>query len=302
MADNSEKAFAAAFLNTLASQPVVFKDDYQQPKEHLLKRVPVLHTPVPPPPAPKRLHAADASSSTGAINITFKSIKPSASYSLSVHPTDTISTIKSQLASTHPSAPPSDTQRLLLRGKALADNKLLKEYNIKDGDVVNLMIKPGIEWDPAHPKPPVSVLSSSLSVDGHVSSLGPAAGGTPKRGKHQRIPSVVLSPSPSMSTTDLTGSEGATGGSGQEKDILLTLDATDVPQPLHPETLSTYHDTVAKPEFWERLLKFLKSEFANESDAVHAFEDYLRATKGSLTPNEIAKIRDHTGIVGMAGT
>lgn len=45
-----------------------------------------------------------------------------------------------------------------------------------------------------------------------------------------------------------------------------------------------------------------RSEFINESDAVHAFEDYLRASKGSLTANEIAKIRDHTGIVGMAGT
>ena len=49
-------------------------------------------------------------------------------------------------------------------------------------------------------------------------------------------------------------------------------------------------------------LVIFRSEFVNESDAVLAFEDYLRATKGSLTPNEIAKIRDHTGIVGMAGT
>ncbi len=45
-----------------------------------------------------------------------------------------------------------------------------------------------------------------------------------------------------------------------------------------------------------------RSEFINDSDAARAFEDYLRASKGSLTPNEIAKIRDHTGIVGMAGT
>lgn len=45
-----------------------------------------------------------------------------------------------------------------------------------------------------------------------------------------------------------------------------------------------------------------RSEFINDSDAIRAFEDYLRASKGSLTPNEIAKIRDHTGVVGMAGT
>jgi len=49
-------------------------------------------------------------------------------------------------------------------------------------------------------------------------------------------------------------------------------------------------------------MDFLASEFTSDADAIHAFEDYLRATKASLTANEIAKIRDHTGIVGMAGT
>ncbi|KAK2461171.1 hypothetical protein APHAL10511_006698 [Amanita phalloides] len=301
MVDQAEHSFATAFLNTLSSQPVVFADDYQQPKELSLKRIPVLHTPVPPPPAAKKPRPAEPSSAAGAINITFKSIKPSASYTLSVHPTDTVSTVKTQLAIDHLSAPPADAQRLLLKGKALADNKLLKEYNIKDGDVVTLMIKPGVEWDPNNPtpKPASNTLtpSSSLSVDAYAPSPSPGAS---RKGRHHRIPSVVLSPSPS--TSDLTESEGTTGRPTQEKDILLTLDTTDVPQPIHPETLSSYHDTVANPEYWQKLLKFLKSEFSNESDAIHAFEDYLRATKGSLTANEIAKIRDHTGIVGMAGT
>ena len=190
------------------------------------------------------------------INITFKSIKPPASYTLSVHPTDTIGTVKSQLASAHPSAPPVDVQRLLLKGKALADNKLLKEYSIKDGDVINLMVKPGANWDPANPNPRPT--NDSLSVDGLTP--GPAAGGALKRGRHQRIPSVVLSPSPSASTTDLlAGSEGTPGnGISQEKDILLTLDTTDVPEPIHPETLSSYHNVVANPEYWEKLLTFLK--------------------------------------------
>lgn len=33
-----------------------------------------------------------------------------------------------------------------------------------------------------------------------------------------------------------------------------------------------------------------------------AFEDFLCATKGSLTASEIAKIRDTVGVVGMGGT
>lgn len=193
-----------------------------------------------------------------AISITFKSIKPPASYTLSVHPTDTISAVKSQLSSAHTSAPPTDVQRLLLKGKALADNKLLKEYSIKDGDVINLMVKPGANWDPTNPSPRPT--NDSLSVDGPTPSSGPAAGGAPKRGRHQRIPSVILSPSPSASTTDLlAGSEGTPGnGASQEKDILLTLDTTDVPHPIHPETLSSYHNVVANPEYWEKLLSFLK--------------------------------------------
>jgi len=205
--------------------------------------------------------------STPGINITFKSIKPPASYSLSVHPTDTISTLKSQLANSHPSAPPSDAQRLLLKGKALADNKLVKEYSIKDGDVINLMVKPGTNWDPSNPIPrptntTFSPSPSSLSVDGHASSSDKPASSAPRRGRHQRIPSVVLSPSPSTSTTDLlAGTEGNTGSGAappQEKDIILVLDTMDVPQPIHPETLSTYHNVVANPEYWEKLLRFLK--------------------------------------------
>ena len=34
-----------------------------------------------------------------------------------------------------------------MKGKALADSKLLKEYSVKDGDTVNLMVKAGVEWN-----------------------------------------------------------------------------------------------------------------------------------------------------------
>ena len=44
-----------------------------------------------------------------------------------------------------------------------------------------------------------------------------------------------------------------------------------------------------------------RSEFATREDAATAFEDYLLASKSTLTVSEIAKIRDHVGIIGMAG-
>lgn len=153
-----------------------------------------------------------------------------------MQPTDTILSIKAQLAA-ESTAPAADVQRLLLKGKALADNKLLKEYNVKEGDTINLMVKPGHDWDPTKPK---TMAPEKLTLN---ASSKPAH-------RHQRIPSVVLSPSPSGETP------------GQEKDIILTLDPGTVPDSLATETLTTYHETVAKPEFWERLHAFLRCVYA----------------------------------------
>lgn len=46
----------------------------------------------------------------------------------------------------------------------------------------------------------------------------------------------------------------------------------------------------------------LSAEFSNKTDAAMAWEDFFRASKGGLSPSEIAKIRDSVGVVGMAGT
>jgi ubiquitin-like protein 4 len=193
------------------------------------------------------------------IPLVFKSLKPPATFTISVRLTDTISAIKAQLAS-EPSAPSADAQRLLFRGKALADGKLLKEYsNIKDGDTVNLMVKPGYNWNitatTTITPPPVSMptlspdsLSTTLSSKSFGSgTLDPEAHSRPESKRHQRIPSVMLSPSPSLES------------SGAEKDILLTIDAGALPSPiLQSDTMSTYHQTVSQPVFWERLHAFLK--------------------------------------------
>lgn len=159
-----------------------------------------------------------------------------------MHPTDTISAIKSQLAA-QPSAPPADVQRLLLKGKALSDGKLLKEYNIQDGDTVNLMVKPGFDWKAG------TNMDASLAPSAALSSsdaLKPDSRPSGSRSKHQRIPSLVLSPSPSETS-------GVT-----EKDIMLTLDTTSISSPIVHSELSTYHTTISKPEFWDRLYSFLR--------------------------------------------
>jgi len=278
MADQAELAFVKNFVNILGTAPIQYADDYQQPPQDWLKKIPILPIALPKPPERVQPQASTSTS----ITITFKSIKPPKSYTLSVSPTDSISSIKAQLAA-EATAPPADAQRLLLKGKALADNKLLREYSVRDGDTINLMVKPGYNWDLSAP-PTISIPGSSMQVNTDAAKRS-----------HSRVPSVVLSPSPSGAFS-----------AGEEKpvDILLSLDTSTIPTPsLSPEaSSSTYHDTISNPEFWQKLLDFLRTEFQNYDDAVTAWEDFLRVSKGTLTPGQIAKIRDHVGVVGMAGT
>ncbi|KAJ7717015.1 ubiquitin-domain-containing protein [Mycena metata] len=286
MADQAEQAFIRVYISTLGTQRVVYNDDYQQPQENSLKKVPVLQIALPPPPR----RASPSASTSATLKLTFKSLKPAATYELAVHPTDTIAAVKEALAAL-PNGPAVPAQRLLFKGKALADGKLVKEYPISDGDTVNLSLKAV----PVPAPPSTTTDKDTIMTDAPPPKLTldpPAAPpGQPRR--HARIPSVVLSPSPS--------SETPPGGIlSESKDITLTLDA-DEAMSMPTAELSTYHAALAEPEFWEKLLAFLGTSFT-PTDAERAWEDFLRAAKNTLTASEIARIRDRVGVSGMAGT
>lgn len=111
------------------------------------------------------------------------------------------------------------------------------------------MVKPGVNWDPSKPKEKEILQPKPRPAVETMSGLSVGEGAPSVKKRHGRTPSIVLSPSPS---SDIPGA-------APEKDILLTLDsAADVPASLPVETLSTFHATAAKPDFWERLLAFLK--------------------------------------------
>jgi len=281
MAEQAEIAFIKTFTNTISSQPVSYPDNFQQPPADSLKRVPVLPVPVPEPPvshrsstpSPDSADAGASSSASAKITLTIKSTKPAVTYTVDgVHPADSILALKEMLREKYkdgdgvsaPSAPPLDAMRLLLKGKALADQKLLKEYNVKDGDTINLMVKAGTDWDPS--KPPLKLpeivspkpiaagekraASDMLGTD--VASGTRAGGGR----KHQRIPSVVLSPSPSNDTFEAEGQP--------KPDIMLELDSIDTSAPETKE-VSTYHTVISNPGFWDRLHSFLRYEWITSS-------------------------------------
>ena len=237
-----------------------------------------------------------------------KSLKPLKTYTLAVQSSDTIADIKSYLAS-QSGAPPVDVQRLLLKGKALADAKLLKEYNIKDGDTVNLMVKPGYDWNQSAGPPKLDILVPEpmpSAEEPTSTTLEPGA----RTERHRRVPSVILSPSPNTLTPLREGAPPV--------DVALSLDDGDILPPAHaPPT--PYQNVISSPDFWSDLLDFLglvktssinayvfstvpfSSRFATRSDVENAFEEFFRASKISLTPHQIAKIRDHVGVTGMAG-
>jgi UV excision repair protein RAD23 len=282
-----ETTFVKAHVANLVSIPPTYSDDFQPPPESLPRKIPVFETEVLPPPERKNA----TSQSHGAISITIKSLKPAISFSLSVQPTDAISSIKQQLAA-QPRAPPADAQRLLLKGKALVDNKLLQEYEVGDGATLNLMIKPGVNWD-ATEKPTETVEQPELHINTADVEMKDVA--TPDiasfAGSNNTIPTMVLSASPAPDGRASTP-------------VRISVDQSQIPntqgQPAQ-STPESYHRVISAPEFWGFLRKFLAKHFENEKDADSAFEDFFVASKGSLSVHEIAKIRDFVGIIGMAG-
>ncbi|QRV91612.1 ubiquitin family protein [Ceratobasidium sp. AG-Ba] len=263
-----EATFVKTHIAALSTLPTTYANDFQPAPEDLV-RTRVFPIEILPPPDRKPVQAGV----TGQINVTVKSLKPALSFPLAVLPTDSIASIKDQLA-LHPRAPPADAQRLLLKGKALADNKLLREYDIGDGATINLLVKPGVDW--TGEEKPMSTLDKA---PGHLR--------IPSQ-DNMAIPSVVLSPSPTPRVARRLHTRW--------RSMLLR------PLVISSSVRPSYHQTIASPDFWDKLHAFLSTEFSNREDADGAFESFLIASKEQLTAGEIAKIRDATGIIGMAGT
>lgn len=288
MAEQAEATFLKNFVGVIANQPVNYPDDFQAPPDQSLRKIPVVPLPLPEPPKREEV----TSTSSDSLSIVIKSLKPPKTYTLAVQSSDTIADIKSYLAS-QSGAPPVDVQRLLLKGKALADAKLLKEYNIKDGDTVNLMVKPGYDWNQVVDSPMLDIPSPTPGTPAVEKSPSSALEPGPTRPveRHRRVPSVILSPSPNSLAPLREGAPVDVALSLDDGDILLPVQAPPTP----------YQNVISSPDFWGDLLDFLRSRFTSRSDIENAFEEFFRASKGSLTAHQIAKIRDHVGITGMAG-
>lgn len=207
---------------------------------------------------------ADLAALDTPITLTIKSLKPSLSITVQASLTDSIAHLKELVAKSSTTAPSPDAQRLLLKGKALTDTKLLKEYDIQDGATVHLMFKPSA---------PVEKVTPSTS-----SSAIPPSSPTP--------PALTI-------TTSLAGGEEGESHKVTDADI-------DIPPsgPGPQVSSAAFHQTISDPKLWQQLQEVCSSNFAYEDDADAAWEIFLTSMKGRLSAGEAAKIRDVVGIRG----
>ncbi|KZO94244.1 hypothetical protein CALVIDRAFT_501842 [Calocera viscosa TUFC12733] len=285
-----EASFIRQHLASLGQLRTGYDRDYVPPLSELPRRPPIVPIEVLPPP---EKDAAEPETNT--LTITVKSLKPALSFPLTISPLDPISALKSQLAA-HPRAPPAAAQRLLLKGKALADSRLVKEYDILSGAVVTLMVKPGVVWTGEEQRD-----STAMDVDVPSPTLDTGASFSPQLtpGGHP-IPTLTLS-------TEVPSRPQSPGAPQLPNTVHTVPINTDIltasqpgPQP-DPGTSASYHQTISSAQFWTRLFGFLKLQFEEEEDAAQALEDFLLASKSALSAGEIARIRETVGISGMGG-
>jgi hypothetical protein len=215
------------------------------------------------------------------------------SISVTASLTDSISHLKDLVAQSSSTAPPADAQRLLLKGKALTDSKLLKEYDVTDGATIHLIIKSTPVISEGHTGSPSLSPSTSFTPGHHRTASDPALFAANDRAK-------ASSPTQTPILTITTSMPGSDGLEHPSKPTPLTLmDTMGPPKGPQPQISSAaFHGTISSPKFWEEMRDFLVGQFAYEDDADAAWESFLVAMKGRLSAGEAAKIRDVVGING----
>ncbi|KAG0148586.1 hypothetical protein CROQUDRAFT_60352 [Cronartium quercuum f. sp. fusiforme G11] len=266
-------------LQAIANQQLKFKNDYASALNQRPRRVNVPQIPLAEPPAPHPTSTADSSSSAP-IPLTIKSLKPVLVFNLKCGLTSTIAELKQQLTSSDSSAPPVDSQRWLYKGKALADNKLLKEYDaIQPNETIHLMIKPSTNVLPS--------AENSESAAGHVRrpSNSPLA---------MNIPKITMD--------NEGGQLGETPFIARSRSGSIHTNPSQSP---HLGISESFRTVVTKNEFWVGLKDFLTEQFGPygpaESNARQMWEHWFIASKEWLSASDIARIREAAGISGMAG-
>ncbi|KAN0065936.1 hypothetical protein ACQY0O_001069 [Thecaphora frezii] len=149
--------------------------------------------------------------------------------------------------------------------------------------------------------------------------------GVGSRASHNRTASGVSIPELTLTTDDesLSGLAAKKSGKpltpGAQPGGTMQYPGTAVPPPLSPSISRLHENRIRSTEFWTGLRSYLELQFSGPSPEAGAaspgthgrapgdaeveriFEDFFLSQKHHLTANDIAKIRDATGMHGMAG-
>lgn len=166
---------------------------------------------------------------------------------------------------------------------------------------------------------------SSSAKQATAADLAPAPIITSSGRSHNRTASGVSIPELTLTTDEdtLSGSAARNAGKpfppGAHPGGTTQLPGTPVPPPLSPSISRLHENKIRSTEFWTGLRSYLEMQFSGpnpeagasspgpsgrspgDSEIERIFEDCFLSQKQHLTANEVAKIRDATGMFGMAG-
>ncbi|CAO3652370.1 unnamed protein product [Mucor fragilis] len=138
----TELDFINLYLESLSSKSVRYGEDYMSrtlPSPLRIKRVPVapvdIEEKAPVAPAP-----ANTNTSSDKMQVTIKVLKPSSQFTIGgLSLNDTVHQLKQRIYQQQSSLA-VNRQRLLIKGKVLADQKTLAELSVQPDAVIHLMV------------------------------------------------------------------------------------------------------------------------------------------------------------------
>ncbi|KWU41784.1 hypothetical protein RHOSPDRAFT_36672 [Rhodotorula sp. JG-1b] len=316
LSDSSIQAELAAFKATadlLASQKLRLANSFVPPVEQRPKRATLVNVPVCAPPSTAADDDTAGPSTETVYNLTIKSLKPPLALALAASPTATIGDLKARLAEQYPGqAPAAETQRWILKGKAMGDNKLLKEFAVAPKDtVINLMITKAAPASAPSLRSPAP--AAAAADPGDVAA--PRAPPSPKSPTH--IPELTLSePDP------------VTGHARRSSVSLTNFDDLVDRLPLSSSPTAAEHPSresssllagVAATDFWLDIRRVCEEKFGpsegssssssapssdnnrNRADAQKVWEAMFAGARDWISPSQKALIREQVGYSAMGG-
>ncbi|BGP32060.1 hypothetical protein JCM10296v2_003839 [Rhodotorula toruloides] len=254
-----------ATVDLLASQKLRYPNNYVPPVEERHKRATLVNVPVCEPPTTTHGSDDDDAPATERLNLTIKSLKPPLTFTLAARPTATIGELKAELSAKEAEAPAPQAQRWILKGKAMGDTKLLKEFAVQDGTVVNLMVTKTTA-------PPAASTSSDPSDVPALTLSEPSSSSNP--------PQVSLA---------------------RDLDHLPLTTSTSADNPQLAGESDAFLSSVSSASLWQDVRNVCEARFDRKDEAQRVWEGMFAGAREWISPNDKALIREQVGYSAMGG-